>query len=107
MRFLAGVAALISLFLVSCETISTSAFTSTFTSEKVMKIHQGMTSEEIVELFGEPRSISTGICGAAHGQSWTCTTWNYGDFPSLHNNASFTFQGEHGHYRLNDFRIYR
>ena len=70
-----------------------------------MKIHQGMTSEEILELFGEPRSISTAICGTAHDKPWTCTTWEYGELG--YDYASFTFSGERGYYILNDFNIDR
>ena len=92
--------ALISVCLVSCSTLPVS-----FTTENIMKIHQGMTSQEILELFGEPRSISTAVCQPENGKPWNCTTWKYGEFP--YDYASFTFSGERGYYILNHFNIER
>ena len=90
---------LISLLLASCSTLP-----STFSTEKIMKIHQGMSSDEILTLFGEPKSISASICGRAPNQ-WACTTWEYGEFP--YDTASFTFSGEHDSLKLNNFKIVR
>jgi hypothetical protein len=97
---------LMSLLLTSCETISvsTSALPSSFTTENIMKVHQGMSSGEILQLFGEPKSISSAVCGSAPNQ-WRCTTWKYGEFP--YDRASFTFNGEHGSYILNNFDVDR
>ena len=50
---------LISLSLASCSTLP-----STFSTENIMKIHQGMSSDEILTLFGEPQSISVSVCGS-------------------------------------------
>lgn len=76
-----------------------------FTTENIMKIKQGMSSEEIHKMFGDPKNISQSICGANTGKVWTCTTWEYGTF--LHGNATFTFSGEPGSYILNNFEIER
>ena len=95
---------LLFLSLIYCSTISTSALPSTFTTENIMKIHQGMSSDEILTLFGEPKSISAAICGRPPNQ-WTCTTWKYGEFP--YDRASFTFSGEHGSLILNNFDVDR
>ena len=67
-----------------------------------MKVHQGMSSNEILQLFGEPESISSAVCGREPNQ-WTCTTWKYGEYPVYR--ASFTFSGEPGKYVLNNFDI--
>jgi hypothetical protein len=69
-----------------------------------MKVRQGISSDEVLTLFGEPKSIRSGICGRAPNQ-WACTTWKYGDSP--YDNASFTFSGQHGSYRLNNFNVDR
>ena len=90
--------------LASCETMSMSALPSSFSTENIMKLHQGMSSDEILALFGEPKSIRSSICGRAPNQ-WSCTTWEYGDPP--YDNASFTFSGEHGSYILNNFDVDR
>ena len=67
-----------------------------------MKLHQGMNSKEILILFGEPKKINVGVCGRSPNQ-WTCTTWEYGEFP--YERASFTFNGKHDSLRLNNFDI--
>lgn len=97
---------LLSLLLASCETIPsvTSALPSSFSTENIMKVHQGMSSEGILELFGEPNSISTAVCGMSPKQ-WNCTTWKYGDFP--YDRAEFTFSGNHGSLVLNSFSVDR
>ena len=95
---------LMCLLLVSCEAISTSTLPSSFTTENIMKVHQGMSSDEILTLFGEPKNIGSAVCGRPPDQ-WTCTTWEYGEFP--YSRASFTFSGEHNSLKLNDFKIDR
>jgi len=98
----------ISLLLASCATIPTStsksALPSSFTTENIMKVHQGMRSNEILQLFGEPKNISSAVCGRVPNQ-WTCTTWEYGNSP--YGRARFTFSGKHGSYVLNDFDVDR
>ena len=66
---------LTSLALSSCSTLP-----ETFSTENVMKIHQGMSSDEILTLFGKPKNFSVSVCGKSPNQ-WTCTTWEYGEFP--------------------------
>ena len=96
---------LASLSLSSCVTLpGVSALPSSFTTKNIMKVHQGMSSGEILKLFGEPKSVSSAVCGRAPNQ-WTCTTWKYGNSP--YDNASFTFSGKHGSYQLNNFDVDR
>lgn len=100
---------LLTLSLSSCVTSPdgraiTSALPSTFTTKNILKVHQGMKSDEILKLFGDPKSVSSAICGRAPNH-WKCTTWKYGDSP--YDNASFTFSGNHGLFKLNDFDIER
>lgn len=108
---------LISLLLASCSDLpsssdlpstsassSTSALPSAFSAENILKIHQGMTSDEILSIFGKPKSISVGVCGRPP-REWNCTTWEYGKFPYEY--ASFTFSGKHDSLILNDFEINR
>jgi hypothetical protein len=87
------------LSLTSCTTLS-----SRFSTENIMKVHQGMSSEEILTLFGEPKNVSAAVCGRPPDQ-WTCTTWEYGEFPYAR--ASFTFSGEHDSLKLNNFKVDR
>jgi len=90
---------LVYLSLASCATLH-----SKFSTENIMKVHQGMNSDEILALFGEPKNIRVSVCGQPPNQ-WTCTTWQYGEFP--YDRASFTFSGEHDSLRLNNFDVDR
>jgi hypothetical protein len=76
-----------------------------FTTDNVMKIHSGMKSNEILEMFGAPKDVSQSVCGENVGKPWNCTTWEYGD--SFYDRASFTFSGDSGSLVLNDFNIRR
>lgn len=71
----------------------------TFTKENVMKVHQGMSSNEVLKLFGQPDSIDAAVCGKPPNQ-WNCTTWKY-----VFGDASFTFSGERNHLKLNNFNV--
>jgi len=79
---------------------------STFTNEKMMKVRQGMTSDEVLKMFGQPKSISQAVCGSKTGSPWNCTTWEYESFFG-DETASFTFSGEPDSYVLNNFSINR
>jgi hypothetical protein len=76
-----------------------------FTTENVMKVHQGIGSVEILKLFGTPKDVRQAVCGASTGKPWTCTTWEYGEFP--YDRASFTFSEENGVLILNNFDVHR
>ena len=78
---------------------------SRFTTENVMKIHQGISSEKILAMFGAPKNVSQAVCGASVGKPWTCTTWEYGEIP--YEWATFTFAGNNGSLRLNNFDVHR
>ena len=78
---------------------------SRFTSENVLKIHQGIGSNKILEMFGAPKNVSQAVCGASVGKPWACTTWEYGDVP--YEWASFTFAGRNGALILNSFDVHR
>jgi hypothetical protein len=78
---------------------------SRFTSENVLKIHQGMSSNKILDMFGAPKNVSQAVCGASVGKPWACTTWEYGDVP--YEWASFTFSGGSKSLILNSFDVHR
>ncbi len=88
-------------FLSACSTLPTS-----FSTDNIMKVHQGMSSDEILKMFGKPKSVSQAVCGADTGHTWTCTTWEYGAFP--YDRASFTFSGDDPkNLKLNNFKVDR
>jgi hypothetical protein len=78
---------------------------SSFTTENVLKVHQGIGSEEILKLFGTPKNVSQAVCGASTGKPWSCTTWEYGEFP--YDRASFTFAADGASLVLNNFDVHR
>lgn len=95
----------VGLLLSACETLSTATSTlpNAFTTENIMKTQQGMSSEEILKMYGTPKSVSQAVCGDK--KPWTCTTWEYGEFP--YDRATFTFSGNAENKTLNDFKIER
>ena len=76
-----------------------------FTTENIMKVRAGMTSGEIVQLFGNPKSISSTTCGAGAGKPWQCIIWRYGEF--AYQSASFYFNREGDTLYLSSFDINR
>jgi hypothetical protein len=78
---------------------------SRFTAEKVLAIHQGMSSKKVLEMFGAPKNVSQGVCGASVGEPWPCTHWEYGEV--VHEWASFTFAERNGSLILNNFDVRR
>ncbi|MBS0380661.1 MAG: hypothetical protein JSS29_19435 [Proteobacteria bacterium] len=75
-----------------------------FTTENVMKVHQGMDSTEILRTFGTPINFRRTVCGPS-GHQWTCTIWEYGSFP--HDSATFMFADDSGALVLNNFDVHR
>lgn len=47
-----------------------------FTTENIMKVRQGMSSEQILELFGEPSDVSVSQC-VVEIYILPCTEWVY------------------------------
>lgn len=95
------------LTLSSCAEMNSQSTTSnTFSTQNVMKVHIGMSSKEIIDLFGEPKSISQSICGASTGHPWSCINWEYGKYPD--DRATFTFDATNpDKVILNNFKIDR
>ena len=98
---------LISLIFASCTTaeLNSLTFNSRFPTEKVMKLESGMSSDKIVEMFGNPDDVSISMCGKNHGKPWRCTFWEYGEYGSGY--ASFIFQKIDGKLILNSFDVDR
>jgi hypothetical protein len=72
-----------------------------FTSNNVIKLKTGMTSTEVIEIFGKPKRTSATTCGTAAGKPWSCIIWYYGDItPSL-----FFSEGPDGVLYLNSWNM--
>jgi hypothetical protein len=78
-----------------------SCYVSKFTSDNVMKLKVGMTSSEVVNIFGKPLKTSATTCGSSTSRPWSCIIWYYGNITPM-----FTFQqGEDGVLYLNSWII--
>ena len=78
-----------------------SCYASKFTSDNAMKLKVGMTSTEVVEIFGKPMKTSAMTCGSATDNPWSCIIWYYGEY-----RPSFTFaQGPDGVLYLNSWNM--
>jgi hypothetical protein len=95
--------AIVSVALTGCTT--TQEMPLSVNTENIMKIHEGMASNRILEMFGTPNNVRQSVCGAAVGRPWTCTTWEYGEAP--YEWASFTFSGGSGALILNSYEVQR
>lgn len=69
-----------------------------------MKVHQGISSDEILSMFGEPKHVDISVCGTVPNQ-WTCTTWGYGDY--IFSSPKFIFSGKREALKLNSFSFER
>jgi hypothetical protein len=95
--------AIVSVALTGCDT--TQEIPLSVNTDNVMKIHEGMASNKISEMFGTPNKVSQSVCGGAVGKPWICTTWVYGEAP--YEWASFTFAGSSGNLILNNYEVHR
>jgi hypothetical protein len=62
-----------------CLLLLSSCYASKFTSDNVMKLKIGMTSSEVINIFGKPLKTSATTCGASTSNPWPCIVWFYGD----------------------------
>lgn len=106
LRILYAIPLTVSLALISaCATTQFSNLPTSFNNENILKIKQGMSSKEILSMFGPPKNVAQAVCGSETGKTWTCTTWEYGKFP--YDRASFTFGGDAPNLFLNNFKVDR
>jgi len=89
------------IFLSGCETLS--ALPSSFNNKNIMEIKGHMSSETILNTFGNPVNVSSTMCGKE--EKWACTTWTYGEYS--YGYATFTFYHEDSKLYLNHFEIDR
>lgn len=78
-----------------------SCYASKFTSDNAMKLKPGMTSTEVIEIFGKPMKTEATTCGSATNNPWTCIIWRYGEY-----SPRLTFeQGKDGVLYLNSWSM--
>lgn len=83
-----------------------------FTGANVMGLKVGLTTDEVVSVFGKPTRIRSLTCGGATQRGeWSCLVWEYdveesydGSITTMKTNT-FTFNSEFNPPRLNDWKI--
>lgn len=98
------------LLFTSCSSLETGSSTrylpDTFTTENLLSTYMGMTSDEVLGLYGEPKNINQSMCGSdTEGGAWSCTTWEYGRFP--YDRARIVFNSNDEIMTINHFNITR
>ncbi|MBC74688.1 MAG: hypothetical protein CME64_01610 [Halobacteriovoraceae bacterium] len=86
---------------VGCSTVG-SQFSNGLTNENILKIKSGMSSEEVVKMFGYPHGVRETTCGG--NSPWNCTIWSYED-EWTDKEATFFFTTEKGKKILNSFDV--
>jgi hypothetical protein len=56
---------------------------SKFTPDNALKLKVGMTSTEVIAIFGKPMKTSATTCGSATDKPWSCIIWHYGEFTPM------------------------
>jgi hypothetical protein len=56
-----------------------SCYAAKFTPDNQLKLKPGMTSTEVMGIFGKPMKTSATTCGASTSNPWPCIVWYYGD----------------------------
>ena len=85
-----------------------------FTSDNVMRLKVGMTTDEVITLFRRPNRIERSTCGGkTPGGPWPCIVWEYDveessdGYVTTRKTNTLTFNGNYDPPRLNDWTIER
>lgn len=83
-----------------------------FTSDNVLTLKVGMTTTQIVALFGPPDRTRSTTCGTQTPSPWQCLIWEYelgphpqGRYKSTANTNRLTFESSYTPPRLNSWDI--
>ena len=103
--------ALVALTSASC-VYAVNGANNTFTGANVMGLKVGLTTDEIVSVFGKPTRVKSLTCGGATQRGeWSCLIWeydveeSYDGFITTKKTNTFRFNGEFNPPRLNDWQI--
>lgn len=70
-----------------------------------MKVKTGMSGDEIISMFGNPKAVRSTTCGGKTFGSWQCVIWSYDS--GRYSRSYFYFQKTGGELVLNNFDIDR
>jgi hypothetical protein len=79
-----------------------STFSQAVNDKNIMKLKDGMSSDEIIKMFGSPHKVRDTTCGG--NSPWNCIIWQYEDEWSG-KEATFYFRKENGKKVLNSYDI--
>ena len=48
-----------------------------FTSDRVLGLRVGLTTDEVIALFGQPDRTEATTCGSQSGSPWQCLIWEW------------------------------
>lgn len=74
-----------------------------FTADRVLGLSVGLTTDEVIALFGRPDRPQATTCGSKSGSPWQCLIWEY-DFGSYKTNRLY-FSMDFSPPRLNNWDI--
>lgn len=57
--------------------VGTAAWAKYPSAQQQLKLDEGMTMQEVLDLLGEPDSTESSTCGTATKKPWPCRTWEY------------------------------
>lgn len=76
-----------------------------FTQENILKLRPGMSSEEVIAIFGMPIKTEAATCGQAFGKPWLCITWYYDRTDFLYAKRLTFHEGENQRLYLNSWQM--
>ena len=95
-----------------CATTGFGARHPAFTADRVLGLQTGMTTDQVISLFGRPDRTRVMTCGTKTDSPWQCLMWEYdmgqhpqGRYRHSNNINRFTFYAELSPPRLNNWTI--
>lgn len=97
---------------VGCATVGLTTRHPAFTADKVLGLKVGLTTDQVVSLFGNPDRTQGTTCGTQTPSPWQCLIWEYdlgphprGRFQHSSNINRMYFSAEENPPRLNSWNI--
>lgn len=99
-------------FQAGCATAGLQSRHPSFTADRVLALKIGMTTDEVVAVFGRPDRTRVMTCGSQTPSPWQCLIWEYdmgphprGRYQSISNTNRLTFSVDGNAPRLNNWDI--
>ena len=76
-----------------------------FTQQNIDRLHIGMSSSEVRDMFEAPDRVRVTTCGGSTSKPWTCEIWEYKTSNYRTNDFYFSMEGDNK--RLNSWNVSR